>query len=299
VAILTATGLVVRNVTVSFALSILIAVVVLASFTSLLRPDIGRFNAYWFVQVSLGLIIDGAVFYFFTDSSSEFPGGPNFTIFFYTTAIGLTEVAFDLLGLLAYPFVSKGTNYRSFIFVTSILFCCVSLGSTILYARLNLQVGISDEAFTITSYVFQAILTNWITMPGIMLMSQLCPQGMEASMFALLAGCQSVAESVAQSSGAFLLEQLEVTPNGTFEDARKFDNLWIAALVSSLAPLISILLMSKWIPNALQTDTILSSQPSSATAGSPWEMWRQGKPSSVISSPSTEVDSCQLESPAA
>ena len=96
-------------------------------------------------------------------------------------------------------------------------------------------------------------------------------------MYALLAGCHNIGSSVAQSFGAFMLESLGVTPNGTVGDADKMTNLWLASLVSSVVPLFSVFLAPYCVPDAFQTDTILLDAPDSATHGSPWERWTSSR----------------------
>jgi BT1 family len=174
----------------------------------------------------------------------------------------------------------------------SVLLAASGLLSSVLYSRVNKQWGVPDDVLAIVIQIPHAIINYWVLMPGVMLMSQLCPQGMEASVYALMYGAQSVAESVSHSLGAFLLERLEITPNGTNSDASKFDNLWLASIICALAPLLSILIIRRCVPDALQTDTILSGYPTSATAGSPWEKYRGFDRREA--SDSTELESCEL-----
>ena len=271
VAAMAATGLVITNVTSSFYVSLAVALLVLTTFTLFLRPDIGLVNAFYFIQTSCALGIDGATFYFFTDGADIFPGGPNFSIFFYTTVVGLVAAMFNLIGLWTYSNYAKGWKYRSLFMGANIILSVINLCSVMLYSRTNRALGIPDKAFVICGSVLQSMISTWMWMPGVVLMAQLCPKGMEASMYALLAGCHNIGSSVSQSFGAFMLEQLGVNPSGKAGDPEQFKNLWVAALISSLVPMVSLALIPYCVPNALQTDTILNENITSATAGSPWE----------------------------
>ena len=144
-----------------------------------------------------------------------------------------------------------------------------------LYSRWNRVIGIPDKAFVICGSILQSMVSTWMWMPGVVLMAQLCPKGMEASMYALLAGCHNIGSSVSQSFGAFMLERLGVNPSGKAGDPGEFENLWIAALISSMIPMFSLWLIPYCIPDALQTDTIIGENISSATAGSPYEMMKR------------------------
>jgi len=283
-----AAGLIITNVTTSFYVSLVVAFMVLSAFTIFLRPDIGSVNAFYFIQTSCALGIDGATFYFFTDSAAVFPGGPNFSIFFYTTVVGLVAAMFNLIGLWSYANFAKAWKYQSLFFSANIFLSVINLCSVMLYSRLNLQLGIPDKVFVICGSVLQSLISTWMWMPGVVLMAQLCPRGMEASMYALLAGCHNIGSSVAQSFGAFMLENLHVNPTGKEGDPEQFGNLWIAALVSAIFPMFSLALIPYCVPDALQTDTILSENVSSATAGSPWERYFGTKRAAVTVTPSTD-----------
>lgn len=50
--------------------------------------------------------------------------------------------------------------------------------------------------------------------PGVVILSQLCPPGLEATMYALLAGCHNLGGTIASATGAWVLQVLEVQPAG-------------------------------------------------------------------------------------
>ena len=277
-----ATGLIVKDVTVSFGVSLVVAIVILSAFTLLLRPDIGLVNAFYFIQTSCALAIDGATFYFFTDDEKSFKGGPNFPVFFYTTVMGLVAATFNMLGLWSYNKLTKQWRYRSLFLTTNIVLSALNMCSILIYSRVNISLGIPDKVFVLTGSVLQSVISTWMWMPGVVLMAQLCPKGMEAAMYALLAGCHNIGGSVAQSFGGFMLERLEVNPSGKPGEGASFDNLWIAALVSALFPMCSLIMIPYCVPNALQTETVLAEHPTSATAGSPWERLVGGKVPAIV-----------------
>ena len=53
--------------------------------------------------------------------------------------------------------------------------------------------------------------------PGVVILSQLCPPGLEATMYALLAGCHNLGGAIASSTGAWVLQVLSVQPSGAKE----------------------------------------------------------------------------------
>merc|ERR1719223_887212 len=80
---------------------------------------------------------------------------------------------------------------------------------------------------------------------------------------------------VSNYAGAFLLDVLDVNPQGAIGESAQFENLWIAALVSACGPCVPLLLVRVLIPDASQVDKLLvDGDPCSATVGSLFERWK-------------------------
>merc|ERR1719446_631782 len=101
---------------------------------------------------------------------------------------------------------------------------------------------------------------------------ELCPKGMEATMYALLAGAHNLGGVVSQNCGALLLQRLGVTPQGAIGESRVFENLWLASAIGTCFPLLTIALLFKLIPDLKQTDKLLDDS-TTATSGSLWRQW--------------------------
>merc|ERR1719387_2989519 len=99
-------------------------------------------------------------------------------------------------------------------------------------------------------------------------MSQLCPRGLEATMYALLAGCHNLGSPIGQYFGAFMLTQLGIAPNGSPNESHQFENLWKASLISSTLPMVAIFPIPFLIPNVKQNEKVLQEDETSATSGS-------------------------------
>ena len=131
----------------------------------------------------------------------------------------------------------------------------------------NSLIGIPDDAFVIGSDAFVEVTYLWTYMPSVVIMSQLCPHGVEATMYALLAGSSNFGQQLASSAGSFSLCMLGVQPTGGAGESKQFDNLWIAALISALLPCVPLLLLPVLIPDARQTDVLLGGKASGAGEG--------------------------------
>merc|ERR1719326_2603634 len=102
-----------KDINFNFACAVVVALLVLAFFTILTRPTIGKMNAYFFVQSALTFNIEGGTFYFFTNGPSQYPEGPHFGIWFYTTGLGLIVGICNLIGMTIYNRYMKHWKYHS------------------------------------------------------------------------------------------------------------------------------------------------------------------------------------------
>merc|ERR550539_1242474 len=102
----------------------------------------------------------------------------------------------------------------------------------ILFARLNHTFGIPDKVFVLGSTVAQNVIFTWQWMPQVVILSFLCPKGMEATMYALLAGCHNLGNTIAANCGAVMLQWLGCDPSGAPKESKQFENLWMGAVFS-------------------------------------------------------------------
>lgn len=244
------------KVTTMVIVACVLGMIVLISFYFLVAQVIFRFGCFVFLQHMFTFSIEGATFLFFTDTKEAYPDGPHFSDLFYTTGVGVVGAFCSLLGIVIYNKFMHKWKYRSVFLVNNLVFMLVNLLNVVTYLRWNLTLGIPDEVFVLGSDAFQEIVQQWTWIPAIVLLSQLCPDGMEATMYAVLAGAQNLSANLGSYLGAFLLESLGVRPTGQPGDSKHFENLWLAALIVAIAPCIPLTLL-KLVPDARQTDRIL------------------------------------------
>lgn len=268
-----AVGLLQDNVWVNLSVALTMGIIVNVAFFMLTRPIIGKMNCYFFIQTALTLNMEGAMFYFFTDGPKQYPNGPHFSIMFYTTGIGVILGFFNLVGIWTYNNFGRGWRYHRLFFTTNVLYSCVTLTSVLVYSRYNLKIGIPDTAFVVGSTVVQSIVMQWMWIPGVVLLSQLCPKSMEATMYALLAGCHNLGQGVGSYTGAAMMQYFGITPNGSDNEGGKFHWLWLMALIAATLPCLTLVLLPYMIPNAYQTDQLIHDN-ANATGGSYWRRLR-------------------------
>jgi len=254
--------------------SVAVGLVMLVAFSVLLSPVIAKVNAFFLLQTSLGFSIGGASFYFFTDSPEQFPEGPHFSEFFFTSTMGAVGSVFSLLGIYSYGVYMKNWTYRGLLLMTNLVYAVLSLLDLLIFTRYNLELGIPDTAFVLGSSVLSNVVSQWKWMPGVIILSYMCPKGMEATMYALLAGCHNLGGTIASSCGALLLDRLGCKPSGAIGESAQFENLWVASAVSSALPIVTIVLLFWLIPDAHQNVSLVDDTEDGATANSLWRKWR-------------------------
>mmetsp|Transcript_62047 Transcript_62047/g.145580 ORF Transcript_62047/g.145580 Transcript_62047/m.145580 type:complete len:545 (+) Transcript_62047:114-1748(+) len=268
---LTACGLISSSTRVN-AIAATIAFFVVGFFFSVfLSPAIARFNLWSLLQTSLSLSTSGAAFYFMTDTEEQYNEGPHFSPLYYNSVIGTVGALMSLVGVATFQRYFSTYRYRNLLLVTNIAFCFMNALDTVLFKRLNVSMGIPDHAFVLGTSCMQNVLMQWQWMPQVIILSYFCPRGMEATMYALLAGCHNLGNTIASCWGALLLESLDVNPTGSVGESAQFDNLWKASLLASLMPIITVVALFHFIPDVKQGDPVVDPN-AEATQGS---LWRQ------------------------
>lgn len=274
--ILTILGIAYESVYVNCFASITVALLMLVAFSVLLRPIIAKSNAFFLMQSSLAFHIGGASFYFYTDGPEQYAAGPHFSKQFFTSVLGTVGAVCSLVGIYMYQRYMRDWKYTNLLLMTNLVLSALSALDVMMYSRLNVRWGIPDHVFVMGASVFQIIISQWMWMPGVVLTSQLCPKGMEATMYALLAGCHNLGSTIGASTGAVVLDLFGCKPSGAKNEDHQFDNLWIASVLNTLLPMLTLLLLPWLIPDAKQTDKLLDDADRDATSGSLWRrFWQQ------------------------
>ncbi|XP_014523940.1 folate-biopterin transporter 1, chloroplastic [Vigna radiata var. radiata] len=168
---------------------------------------------------------DSAMFYFTTNSLG-------FTPEFLGRVKLVTSVA-SLLGVGIYNGFLKNVPLRKIFLATTLLGSTLGMTQVFLVTGLNRKFGISDEWFAIGDSLILTVLSQASFMPVLVLAARLCPEGMEATLFATLMSVSNGGSVVGGLLGAGLTQLFGITKD-------KFDNLApliILCNLSSLLPL--------------------------------------------------------------
>ncbi|MCS6942331.1 MAG: folate/biopterin family MFS transporter [Geminocystis sp.] len=172
---------------------------------------------------------DSAFFFFSTNElgfSSEFLGRVRL----------VTSIA-SLLGIWCYQKWLKQLSFRVVLGSGVVLSSLLGMTTLILVTHLNRKLGIDDHWFSLGDSLILTVVGQIAFMPVLVLSARLCPEGIEASFFALLMSIYNLAGLISHEGGALLTHLLGVTENN-------FDNLWLLLVITNLSTLLPLPLIN-------------------------------------------------------
>ncbi|CAH8380814.1 unnamed protein product [Eruca vesicaria subsp. sativa] len=185
---------------------------------------------------------DSAMFYFTTNKLG-------FTPEFLGRVKLVTSIA-SLLGVGLYNGFLKTVPLRKIFLVTTVFGTGLGMTQVLLVTGFNRQLGISDEWFAIGDSLILTVLAQASFMPVLVLAARLCPEGMEATLFATLMSISNGGSVLGGLMGAGLTQVFGITRDS-------FDNLStliILCNLSSLLPLPLLGLLPKDSPDTVAKD---------------------------------------------
>lgn len=254
-------GLLELSTTILFAASLCASLTMIVCYFLLLDRPIAKILTFTVIQNMFSISLRAATFFFYTDPPEAYPAGPHFSKEFYVTIMGGIGILVSMFGVLLYTTFMYDWTYRRIFRVTSILFIITCIPNILLFTRWNVKVGIPDTVFVLGSEVVQVVVGQLNSMPYGVMMLALCPPPIAATLYAIMAGSNNLGGAFASYQGAFVLEQLSITPTGNLTgESKQFDNLWIASLISLCIQIIPLIFIHILIPDVKQTDNLIESE---------------------------------------
>ncbi|EKX50578.1 hypothetical protein GUITHDRAFT_103804 [Guillardia theta CCMP2712] len=206
-----------------------------ALYLTLMMPEI-LYPTLFIFMLNATPSTGSAWFYFY---SSKPPLGVGFSAEFLGT-INVVGSIFNLAGVILFQSFLRTLPFRPLLLWGTIVSSVLGLSNLVLVFHVNRQWNIPDEWFCLGEGAVQAVV-GWIsTMPIIVLASRLCPEGMEATMYALIMSINNLGGVLGSQLGALITMWLGVSSSN-------LDHFWLLVTicnVSSLVPLVFI----NWIP---------------------------------------------------
>ena len=170
-----------------------------------------------------------AMFFYFTEElnfSPEFIGQVRFVSSFASLA-----------GVAFYNVYLKRTPLKKIYFWSSITGTVLGLSQLLLITGVSRHVGLDDKIFAVGDEVILSVLTEIAFLPSLVLAAKICPEGVEASLFAAMMSIFNAGMVFSQYLGGVLTKSLGVTGSD-------FSNLWLLVLICNLSQLFPLLFLS-------------------------------------------------------
>ncbi|XP_054807543.1 folate-biopterin transporter 1, chloroplastic [Prosopis cineraria] len=171
---------------------------------------------------------DSAMFYFTTNALG-------FTPEFLGRVKLVTSIA-SLLGVGLYNGFLKNVSLRKIFLTTTVVGSALGMTQIVLVTGLNRKFGISDEWFAIGDSLILTVLSQASFMPVLVLAARLCPEGMEATLFATLMSISNGGSVLGGLIGAGLTQIFGITKD-------RFDNLATLIILCNLSSLLPLPLL--------------------------------------------------------
>jgi hypothetical protein len=158
------------------------------------------------------------------------------------------------VGILIYNrFLSSWPFRRTFYYFIT-LAALLGIPDITLIMRWNLALGISDEWFVFGEAAIAPILRRCTAMPLYIIAAKVCPEGAEATVFAMLTALGNFGAAVSSYVGASLLIVFNI-------DSSNYDNFVWLILVKMCFRLCTLLLIPLLVPHGCPLDAVVSFDP--------------------------------------
>ncbi|NEO87428.1 MAG: folate/biopterin family MFS transporter [Spirulina sp. SIO3F2] len=175
---------------------------------------------------------DSALFFF---STNELGFEPEFL-----GRVQLVSSLASLIGIGLYQRFFKAVPFRVILGWTTVLAAALGMTTLLLVTHTNRAIGIDDYWFTLGDSLLLKAMGQIAFMPVLVLSARLCPEGVEATLFALLMSVWNLAGLLSHELGAALTSWLQVTETN-------FENLWLLVMLTNLSTLLPLPFLG-WLP---------------------------------------------------
>lgn len=217
----------------------------------LLPPKIARCNLYMFLASASHVSLAGALDYFYTAPKACLEDGPHFSMTFFVTWSQIAASAASLVAVGIFQGCLQEWRLRPLFWASTVVRCAAAGVDLLIVNRLNVRAGIPDKvAYMLGNNVAAAVAGQLDLMPAVVLTSKLCPPGMEATVYAILAGFQNFGGSVSAAVGSALTTEFGVEADLATNECTFNGLSALIMLCHILLPLLVVPLTFILIPNA-------------------------------------------------
>jgi folate/biopterin transporter len=151
----------------------------------------------------------------------------------------VTSIA-ALIGVWMFQRFLKSVPLRRIFLWSTLISVVLGMTTLLLVTHANRSLGIDDQWFSLGDSLVLTVMGQIAFMPVLVLAAQLCPAGIEATMFAILMSVCNLAGILSHESGALLTHWMGITDT-------QFERLWLLVTITNLATLLPLPLLH-WLP---------------------------------------------------
>ncbi|HLO52018.1 MAG TPA: folate/biopterin family MFS transporter [Kamptonema sp.] len=177
---------------------------------------------------------DSALFYFTTNELGFQPE--------FLGRVQLVTSFASLLGVWLFQRFFKAIPFRVMFGWSIVISTALGMTTLLLITHANRSLGIDDRWFSLGDGIILTVVGKIAFMPILVLSAQLCPKGVEATLFALIISINNLGFLFSYESGALLMNWLGISETN-------FDNLWLLATIANLSTLLPLPFLG-WLPSA-------------------------------------------------
>jgi len=161
-----------------------------------------------------------------------------------------TARLFGLVGVVLYNTFFSSWPYRRIFALGTTVYFLANLLDLVWVSRTNVALGVPDDVFLFGSEIIQPTLRKLHVMPVFVLAARLCPESVEATLFALLMGLSNFGATVGAYNGVALLTLFGV-------DRPRYHNISSFVFARTLMYLLPLLLVPVFVPAGGPNDDLL------------------------------------------
>ena len=180
-----------------------------------------------------------------------------------------------LLGIWVYQSFLKNLSFRVILGWSTVISAVLGMTTLLLVTHANRAIGIDDHWFSLGDTLILTVMGQIAFMPVLVLSARLCPEGVEATLFALLMSIWNLSMLLSQELGALLTHWLGVTETN-------FDNLWLLITITNLSTLLPLIFIG-WLPAGDPQE--MAAKSSSNPSLPPAEVFERHAPGSLTEQP--------------
>ncbi len=247
-----------ENKYVDLAVTVGVTLVLSAAMYAALPRPIANVTFFLFLTSVLSVSFGSAMSYWFTVNEACNPGGPHFDYLFFSVYTSIIARVCTAIGVYLFQVFFSNANVRFTFWMSALLSSLASVGDYVIVRRWNIDWGISDKAFyLIGDTILEPMVGMMAAMPSVVLMSKMCPENMEATMFAILASFNNLGSSLSSALGVFAMDFVGIHTDLSDAGACDFSGLpSLTFYCGMLLPLVSIPLTFIFVPNINMQDTV-------------------------------------------